>query len=657
MNMKKLIIIVICALLGAAPVLAERAAGNASFDSLTALYAADKELEQFLEAKEAVFQRDWPSARKQLDKFLEDFPGSRLQDEALYWLAKSLDGLAARELSPQSVIRLKKEAFRTLERLSRQHPSSAWKNDGEELRIEIAGELVLLGAGEYQDFLSDYAASRKADETGLKLTALNSLIRLKPETAFAALTSILESDGDPRMRKRCATLLGHYYTREALPVLEKAAKSDRDAGVREEASYWSNQIRVRLIPSDLSYYAFAAQVTGEAARSRLKEGVLNRFTTARKPVTFYRPAGRIISSFFDGQVGKFGSSALFQRVANKYLLGAGRTSHKLHDFRMSIVPESLGKYPNLITGEIECLDLVSGERYTDTFSIDGRNDQIFAVRRGNEAAVILLQFEPVAGGTAAEAEGENEAPPTGILGLLSRIFGGESDRNPVYYNLYDGFMGCRVYSSLHTTLSGKSDVWDFSLAKAEIPDRGESQRTWTLTGHITAFVKNRTFVARRASLMDPSGKIAAVADEITVPVDNPAAFRVQGSRLADKEMAERVRKENFAASSAPPVRPESGPHEQTCELENGVRIFYTSSAKIRPEELRRSLVEFGRARVEIPGRDGTWILTGIVRWISSGGLFLGDKATLIDPRGSVRAKDSSILVPMKKPDKFYNINH
>jgi hypothetical protein len=652
MNMKNFLIIVLSVLLGAAPVFAARTAGNAGFNGLTALNAADKELDQFLKAKEAVFQRDWPLARKQLNKFLEDFPGGRLQDEALYWLAKSLDGCAARESSPESVIGLKKEAFETLERLGREHPSSAWKTDAEEMRIEIAGELVLLGVVEYQGFISEYATSRNTDESGLKLAALNSLIRLKPETALAVLSSTLERDADPRMRKRCATLLGQNYAREALPVLEQASRSDRDAGVREEAAYWSEQIGVRLIPADLSYYAFEAHVTGEAARSRLKEGVLNRFTTARKSVTFLRPASHIISSFFDGQVGKFGSSAVFQHVANDYIRGR-QTSHRLHDFRVSIVPESLRKSSGRVEGEIEFTDLVSGGRYSDAFRVDGRNDQIFAARHGDKAAVMLLQFEATAGGAAPETEVEGEEELTGLLGFLSKIFGGSSERKPVYYNLYANFMGCRVHSSLQTTLSGKNDVWDFSLAKAEIPAKDRSQGIWTLEGHITAFVKNRTFIARRASLKDPSGKVVAVAEEITVPANDPAAFRVQGSRLVDKKAVEQAA---AAEPSAPTTGPKAEPREQICELKNGVKVFFTARNRIAPEELQRSLVEFGQARVEIPGRDGTWILTGIVRWISAGGLLLGDKATLTDPRGNVRARDASLLVPMKNPDKYYEMN-
>ena len=652
MNIKHVLVAAIIGILGIAPAFPARANDGLSLEGSLIPADADKELDQFLKAKEAVFNRDWSQARKQLEKFLRDFPASRLGDEALFWLAKSLNGCAARESSRGSAIALKKEAFGTLERLGREHPGSAWKNYAEEMRIEIAGELVLLGAGEYEGFIHEYAASRKADETTLKLAALNSLIRLEPETAFTALASTLEKDGDPRIRRRCVALLGQQYGREALSIQEKAAQTDQDAGVREVATYWTEQIRIKLIPADLSYYALAARVTGDAARSRLKEGVLNRFTTARKSAG-PAAARRIISGFFDSQIGGFESSVTARHVANDYILQLGQTSsHRLHDFRISIVPGSVRKSPGRIMGEIQFINLVSGERYSETFSVDGQSDQIFAARRGDNTAVILLQFEPVAGNAAAETEDEDESSPTGIVRLLSRIFGGRSDREPVYYTLYSNYMGCRVHTTLQSTFPGDSSIMDFSLAKVEIPAKGESQGTWILTGHLLGLKKERTFKARRASLINPAGKIVAVADEITVAVDDPAGFRVQGSRLADKEVAEWASKMKVALPPAPETSPKAAAREQTCELENGVKVYYTAAKRISPEELRGSVVEFGRARVEIPVPEGTWVLTGIVRWINYGSLFMGEQSTLTDPQKSIRAKDASILVPMKKPDKF-----
>ena len=530
MKTRNHIFTVVISLLWIAPALPARTAGDLSLERRLAQQTADKELDQFLQAKEAVFERDWPRARKQLEQFMNDFPAGRFRDEALYWLGKSLNGCAARESSLSSALALNEEAFGILERLVREHPASAWKNDAEGLRIEIAGELVLMGAGEYEDFVRAYAASQKADDMTLKLTALNSLTRLEPETAFTALASTLEKEEDSRVRRRSATLLGQYSSREALEALEKAARSDRDEGVRQEAAYWAEQIRARLIPADLSYYVVAAQVTGDTARSRLKEGASNRFTVQRNEMGVAK-ARRIISALFGGQVGDYESWAVARLVANKYVLRSGQKSHKLNDFRVSIVPGSIRKSPGQVTGEVAFNDLISGGVYSETFSVDTKNDQVIVARRGDDAAVILLHFEPVAAGIESKTERENEESLTGILGFFSRIFGRSSEKKPIYHNLYTNFMGCRVHSTLQSLAPATNNIIDFGLAKAEIPAKGGSQGTWTLTGHIVAFTKTQTFVARKASLADPKGKIVAVADEITVAVDDPAGFQVRDSRL------------------------------------------------------------------------------------------------------------------------------
>jgi len=95
---------------------------------------------------------------------------------------------------------------------------------------------------------------RKADETTLKLAALDSLIRLEPETAFTALARPWRRRGIPHPEKK-RRVIGPETMPGSPGVLEKTAQSDRDAEVREEAAYWTEQIRLRLIPADLSYYA------------------------------------------------------------------------------------------------------------------------------------------------------------------------------------------------------------------------------------------------------------------------------------------------------------------------------------------------------------------------------------------------------------------
>jgi len=79
MKIKIFVIAAMSALLFGAPALPARTADGLSLERALAMQAADKELDQFLRAKEAVFERDWPQARKQLEKFLKDFPAGRLR--------------------------------------------------------------------------------------------------------------------------------------------------------------------------------------------------------------------------------------------------------------------------------------------------------------------------------------------------------------------------------------------------------------------------------------------------------------------------------------------------------------------------------------------------------------------------------------------------
>lgn len=72
-----------------------------------------------------------------------------------------------------------------------------------------------------------------------------------------------------------------------------------------------------------------------------------------------------------------------------------------------------------------------------------------------------------------------------------------------------------------------SDTIDFGQAKAEIP--GE-KGTWILKGYILLVKKERRFIARRAELFNPEGKVAARGDQIIVPVDNPSQYKVTGKK-------------------------------------------------------------------------------------------------------------------------------
>ncbi|MDH5745278.1 MAG: outer membrane protein assembly factor BamD, partial [Candidatus Aminicenantes bacterium] len=111
---------------------------------------ADEELDVFLKAKDYVFKRYWRKAKEQLEFYLKKYPSGQLRAEALYWLAQSLNRISKDEVDKDKVIALKEEAVQKLELLIGQYPESVWTDDAQELRVEIAGELALIGRTEYK---------------------------------------------------------------------------------------------------------------------------------------------------------------------------------------------------------------------------------------------------------------------------------------------------------------------------------------------------------------------------------------------------------------------------------------------------------------------------------------------------------------------------
>jgi len=107
-------------------------------------YAQNKELEQFFAAKAHVFKRNWAAAVKDLGRYLKDHPQGKMSDEALYWMALSLNRMSREESDMEDAIRLKEQAVQKTGDLIRRFADSLWLDDARTLRMEIAGELTLV---------------------------------------------------------------------------------------------------------------------------------------------------------------------------------------------------------------------------------------------------------------------------------------------------------------------------------------------------------------------------------------------------------------------------------------------------------------------------------------------------------------------------------
>ena len=467
----------------------------------------EKELDIFLKGKEYVFKRQWRKARQRLEFYFKHYPSGQLRDEALYWLAQCLNKISKDMVDKDKVIELKEEAVKKLDFLIQEYSRSVWLDDAQELRIEISGELALIGKTEYKKIIQRVYETQEKTETDLKLIALNSLIELEPEAAIPFLKKIIETDKDPQVRKKVVLLLGKKYTHGVITILEDVSKKDPDREVREEASYWLEQIIIRSIPVSLNYYVFSAQLTDASEFKQIPENKMNIFTLPRGKPRDEDRVKKEINTLFNNKLldltqQSSGRADILMTIFDYSV------SHKISGFRLQFLKEGFEKDFDHVSGKVLFHDLEDNKNYYASYSVGNENEKLLAMRNGDRVALMFLQFE-------SELEpGHAEEEP---------------GKEPIYSSEFSNVLGCRVLSARQSWGRGEygADPLDFGQAKAEIPGiKGK----WTLKGYVMLVKKERRFIARRAVLFNPEGKAVARADQIIVPVDDPSQYKVTGKK-------------------------------------------------------------------------------------------------------------------------------
>jgi len=590
------------------------------------------ELDQFFKAKSLVFEQDWTGTRSGMEGYLREYPFGKMRDEALYWLARSLDRLSRRETEKAKVIELKTKAFETLDRVVKEFPSSLWRDDARELQVLIAGEMAILGVPSQLKFVEDATKATGKSEAELRRVALDALAGLAPQTAIPALRNFIETEEDPGLRKHGVRLLGSRYTREV-------AGKDPDQEVRREAEYWLEKIRVRLIPVQLNYYCYGARLDAPLEYSKVPEGEVVVFPVPHgKPGSSSR-AWRAIQRVFNGRVSLAGGMATSKGgtdIFDSMEAAEGvmiTTSHKLSGFRVGLDRASIKKTPETVEGRVHFDDLIS------PFKVDGRNDALLAARRGDRLAVMYLEMSPKDIEDLDSTDDEESL--SGLLSAVQSIataFRGKP-KKPVYYTK-DVRRGFVVHTTLNSgPVSSTRGVQDYSLAKAEIPGPGG---TWVLTGHILLVQDERVLVARMGKLIRPDGKTAAAGEEIRVPVDDPAAFTPGG------------KKPDSAKSALPAPQAADPKFPVSFGLEGG-GIIHSSRTQFRLDEMKTAIVEFGPSKALLPGPGGTWTLTGRLVLLRDVGSILVRDGALVNPEGKTVAEGAVLKVPVKNPEQYMSV--
>ena len=566
-NTKRIAVLGLIVMIAAAAALAERPGDG------------QQDMDRFFKAKELVFMRDWDSARTGLESYLKDFPAGRMRDEALYWLAQSLDQMSREAKGREAVVRFKKAAVDHLRTLIETYPASLWKEDAATLRVEIAGTLVLLGEDSYKSVIDEAARASGKSSLDIKLTAVAALADLDPKTALPVLRRELASEPDAEVRLRAVRLLARFTAEDALPVLGEVVQKDKEERVRSEASSLVRLFERSRSPVRLRYFIYGSRLLDEGLETLLPDKEVQEFLLARSAQGAARALLAKARKVLGGEISSPASSANGTLPLSIDFSLTTQIVHRAGDYNIWINERTMELGAAQIRGEIEFRHRESGEVFTRRFSVDPAHDKLLVVRSGANLSLLLFQFT-----------GEQGADETSG-GERTRIDLGDFGHGAYFADI----LGWEVRSSKSTwdldEFSGRPGKYDFGRAEAV----SKSPSGWVLRGDLLLLTEERVFIARQGVLVQPSGKTAAEAPEIFVPLDDPSAFYLE----------ERPKR---GASPGPDYGP----------LKIAVRIALARGITVHTERtdydlgvFDKNLIDLEQARADIP--DGTGQKAGAVR--------------------------------------------
>lgn len=184
----------------------------------------NKAEDAFVRARELFDAEKWSAAVAGFEEFVALYPQHRNVPAAHYWLA-----MALKKQTKYA------EADGRLVRLINEFPNSSWANDARALRVELAGltrntESVIQSAGD--------------DNENVRLTSLQSLLRLDPPRALRMMAEVLRPDSkeSQNMKMSVVTLLGRGGGKAALPLLSQVVNEHTSTELRVHAVYALSEI-------------------------------------------------------------------------------------------------------------------------------------------------------------------------------------------------------------------------------------------------------------------------------------------------------------------------------------------------------------------------------------------------------------------------------
>jgi len=629
-----------------------------SRESISALYQ-DNEMSLFFKAKEHVFKRQWGKAQTQFEKYLKKFPEGQYQDEALYWLAQSLNMLSKQAEGEKNILSLKKQAIQKTDELLRKFPESLWRDDGLTLRIEVASQLVLSGEEEYKTYIDEAVKTQKKNEKEIKLIALLSLADMDPDYVLPIFKQVLETDPDPGIRKQVVSLLGRSFPEQAMPFLEQAARSDKDKSVRTEAEEWIEKVRARQIPVLLSYSVYGSRLLDKTQFARFPEHSPKSISLSSSGPLEQNNLLDAVRQIFNDKVSQFISSANGSLHAYGISWGGENITitHRAGDYQIWIKPDKLKISKDLIRGEVEFRNRKTNRKHDVTFQLIPGNSKLIVMRSSDKLSLLILQFMPL---KPEDLQPESTETPTADIKEISDIikkvapqdiaaqFKKEADD-------HGKLDACAVFTlkphvQVHTARKSFSfeefqkNLVNFEQAKAVLSENGtlssmyDSDQVWTLLGDIIWLKNKECLIGYGAILIDPDRKVTAQG-LILVPLQDPASFQILKGKTLEKEPLLLPADE----------RRTRGIYHSISTNVQGWTIKTTLNSS--PSLSSKDKWDFSLSQAEQSYKARDWILTGQILLVREERQFIARQAALISSDGDIVYGDE-IRVPTDDPTQY-----
>jgi hypothetical protein len=605
--------------------------------------AAYDEMERFFEAKEYVFKREWQQARQKMDAYLGDFPDGKLRDEALYWLAQSLNMLSLQAEGKDNIVRLKETGIEKINELMQNFPDSVWRDDAATLRVEIAAQLVLSGNNTYKTYI-DRAVSQEQNSQDIKLAALQSMAELNPDYVLPIFRRMLEKDPDTEVRKKIISLLGRFFSDSGMSLIEKTADTDKDKDVRAEAGFWLERVRQSQIPVRLKFSLFECYLTDKSQFRNFPDRTLK---TAGFNAEDFDLGGDPLSALkriFEGLVpGGVSISKLTMPAAGtlpiygaSWFSGEITMTHRAGDYRVWINPAALEMSENRIEGEVEFRNRETNRKHTAAFKLDKDGIRTMAIRSGKAVTLLILEYMQLG----------LERPD--VVSLEDAILDAQEPGLPDHGKLdISAIFTIEPGLEVHTARKSFSidefekNLVNFQQGKAVIHSRSsnqDSERQWTLLGDIFWLKKQKSLIGFGAYLIDPERKIIAKG-LISVPVENPSSFRLLFGSSREEEQTLLLREERRTR----PI------YSSITNNVQGWRVFTTLQSA--PSLTDSDKWDFSLSQAETTVDRTEWILTGRLLLLRKEGVFIARQAALINSEGDVFYGDE-LVVPTENPAEY-----